>query len=191
MTTLTSNPVSVGSLAAGAAQTWVEDACANKVQVPYVHDTGFTFTATVLQLKGRLECPADGLNVLKALEHCERVDGVEFKDFELTLTWHLGWRGETDPEFVQAVQSSVQDFVELLLCRSNSADLHVFVQSLKPVDQFDTERDGLLTEALKATYKLQAEEEAERRAELRATLETVANSLGLTFLGSPTGHELS
>ena len=108
-----------------------------------LHDYyGNTYTpAKTITLKGRLEYEVDYRAILHCLSLTPGVIRLHFWQNTLEVTWLLESshykHGVIDHR--EEVEAFIRQFVGLL---RGQPDLHVFLQSLKPISQFDGERNG-------------------------------------------------
>lgn len=105
---------------------------------------GATYSpAKTLTLKGRVEwCPADTRAVLKCISQSKGIIRVNYWQNIFEITWLLEethWKAGTIDHRDDAEQF-INEFIALL---QKEPDLHVFIESLKPINQYDGERNGI------------------------------------------------
>jgi hypothetical protein len=104
-----------------------------------------------ITLKGRIEFLKDYKAILYAASQTPGIIALQFNDFEIEITWlseGVSPNGEKI-DFREDTQEYIAQFVKLVkdapsfLCFSKlGLETHVFWQSLKPVTQYDGERNG-------------------------------------------------
>jgi len=98
--------------------------------------------AKTLTLKGRIEWFGDRKAVLECIAKARGIIHVCFWDFTFEITWLL-----ENTDACEGVLDHREDAIafisEFIMLLRQKDDLHVFIQSLKPIDQYDGERNGL------------------------------------------------
>lgn len=98
--------------------------------------------AKTLTLKGRIEWFCDRKEVFDCIAKAQGIIHVYFWDFTFEITWLLE---NTDAcEGILDHREDALTFInEFIMLLRQKDDLHVFIQSLKPIDQYDGEQNGL------------------------------------------------
>ena len=104
-----------------------------------------------ITLKGRLEFRKDYRAILYAASQTHGIVALQFNNFEVEITWlskGVSFDGE-ELDFWEDTQEYISTFVRLVkeapdfLCFSElGLETHVFLQSLKPITQYDGKRNG-------------------------------------------------
>lgn len=116
---------------------------------------GDKYQALTFTIKGRLDGGNDSRAVFLAASRCDYVSNLKTDGPSAEISWELGCIGRRDvrKDVLAQVQGNVNQFVtELLDIYNNSKTLfkghyvepHVFIESLKLLDEFDGVRDGAL-----------------------------------------------
>ena len=100
-------------------------------------------------IKGRIEFSKDYKGVLWAISQTPGISEVFFQDGEISISWCINRSFLTESESINYTKEYVIDFISNLN-KVNSVkyledlgiEIHVFISSLKPIDEFDGERDG-------------------------------------------------
>lgn len=112
------------------------------------------FLSNRFTLKGRLEFAKDYKAVLLALMQVDGVVKISYdwmKDNAVQIGWEIGRDGNIEQSRIDEVQIMVNDFINHLVnvCQdpmldSQGIEIHVFIGSLKAIDEYDGERNGPL-----------------------------------------------
>jgi hypothetical protein len=94
-----------------------------------------------LTLKGRYESWGDLKEILNCASNAKGIIRLNFENFSFEVTWLLEevhYKAGVIDHRKDAIQF-IDEFVDLLRKKQN---LHVFIESLKPINQYDGERNG-------------------------------------------------
>jgi hypothetical protein len=94
-----------------------------------------------LTLKGRYEAIGDGKAILRSASNAKGIIRLYFWDFSFEITWlceEVHFKAGVINHREEAIQF-IEEFIQLL---RQETDLHVFIESLKPITQYDGERNG-------------------------------------------------
>tara|TARA_B100000965_G_scaffold343220_1_gene312817 strand:- start:368 stop:838 length:471 start_codon:yes stop_codon:yes gene_type:complete len=100
-------------------------------------------------IKGRIEYKKDCKGVIWAISQTPGIDEVHFEDGEISISWCINRSFLTELESISYAKEYLKDFIRNL----NKVDsekyfddlgieVHVFTSSLKPIDEYDGERNG-------------------------------------------------
>ena len=119
---------------------------------------GTPLQVTTFTLKGRLEFSKDGQAVMRAASKLPFVSELTVNYHTAEISFDIGFDGNVDPKMLHQVQKVVDEFGELLIAdyknspkqlKSKGIEAHVFIQSLKPLDEYDGNRNGALASSLR------------------------------------------
>ncbi len=127
------------------------------IHPPNIVDTtderGAPRKVTTFTLKGRFEFAKDGQAVMSAASKVLFVSGLTITYKSAEISWGLGFDGEVNPDALAKVKEVVAEFTALLIAdyknppenlKGKGVEAHMFIESLKPLDEFDGDRDGPL-----------------------------------------------
>ena len=113
---------------------------------------------TTFTLKGRLEFAKDAQAVMLAASKLLFVSGLKADHNSVEISFGLGLDGNVDPDQLKKVKTIVSHFGDLLIAdyhnspeqfKGKGIEAHVFIESLKPIDEFDGKRDGFLSHRIR------------------------------------------
>lgn len=104
-------------------------------------------------LKGRLELSKDYKGILWAMSQTPGISRVEFNhaDFSVSCSWCLTHDHLTTEESLEFTCEYIDTFISKLKMviankvtefKDMGIEPHIFIQSLKPIDEYDGERNG-------------------------------------------------
>tara|TARA_Y100000766_G_scaffold248348_1_gene230079 strand:- start:386 stop:841 length:456 start_codon:yes stop_codon:yes gene_type:complete len=100
-------------------------------------------------IKGRIEFSKDYKGVLWAISQTPGISEVFFQDGEISISWCINLSFLTESESINYTKEYVLDFISNLnkvksvkYLEDLGIEVHVFIGSLKPIDEYDGERNG-------------------------------------------------
>lgn len=126
-------------------------------------------TAKTYVLKCRLEFMCDAKHIYAAVAKSP-VDALSVDPNEATMTWILGYemsdrerdimtpelrqeREERSREIYELSVKQINEFLSLIVESQKTADTHVIVESMKPLEDYDGDRNGPLSNSSNHNYR--------------------------------------